>query len=62
MQTAIDKDMAVIHENGNAEYVENQSNSVEAEVVSEQEMKEVEMVENGNREEPQKDVQSDFFN
>lgn len=62
LQTAIDKDMAVIHENGNAEYVENQSNSVEAEVVSEQEMKEVEMVENGNREEPQKDVQSDFFN
>lgn len=61
LQTAIDKDMAVIHENGNAEYVENQSNSVEAEVVSEQEMKEVEMVENGNREEPQKDVQSDFF-
>lgn len=62
LQTAIDKDMAVVHENGNAEYVENQSNSVEAEVVSEQEMKEVEMVENGNREEPQKDVQSDFFN
>lgn len=62
LQTAIDKDMAVIHENGNAEYVENQSNSVEAEVVSEQEMKEVEMVENGNREEPQKNVQSDFFN
>ena len=62
LQTAIDKDMAVIHENGNAEYVENQSNSVEAELVSEQEMKEVEMVENGNREEPQKDVQSDFFN
>lgn len=62
LQTAVDKDMAVIHENGNAEYVENQSNSVEAEVVSEQEMKEVEMVENGNREEPQKDVQSDFFN
>ena len=62
LQTAIDKDMAVTHENGNAEYVENQSNSVEAEVVSEQEMKEVEMVENGNREEPQKDVQSDFFN
>ncbi|MCB5881046.1 recombinase RecT [Lachnospiraceae bacterium EP-SM-12S-S03] len=62
LQTAIDKDMAVIHENGNVEYVENQSNSVEAEVVSEQEMKEVEMVENGNREEPQKDVQSDFFN
>lgn len=61
LQTAIDKDMAVIHENGNAEYVENQSDSVEAEVVSEQEMKEVEMVENGNREEPQKDVQSDFF-
>ena len=61
LQTAIDKDMAIIHEDGHADYVENQSNAVESEVVSEQEMKEVEAVEGGNMEEPQKDVQADFF-
>ena len=45
LQTAVDKDMAVIHEDGSAEYVENEKE--EENVVSEQELHEV-------SEEPQK--------
>ena len=45
LQTAVDKDMAVIHEDGSAEYVENEQE--EENVVSEQELHEV-------SEEPQK--------
>ena len=39
LQTAIDKDMSVIHEDGTAEYVENEE--TEENVVAEQEMQEV---------------------
>lgn len=39
LQTAVDKDMAVIHEDGSAEYVENEQE--EADVVSDQELQEV---------------------
>ena len=39
LQTAVDKDMAVIHEDGSAEYVENEQE--EADVVSDQELNEV---------------------
>lgn len=39
LQTAVDKDMAVIHEDGSAEYVENEQE--EADVVSDQELHEV---------------------
>ena len=45
LQTAVDKDMAVIHEDGSAEYVENEQE--EENVVAEQELHEV-------SEEPQK--------
>lgn len=41
MQNAFDKDMAVIHEDGTAEYVDNSENSTE-EVVADQELNEVE--------------------
>lgn len=59
LQTAIDKDMAVIREEGTADYVENQSADAEPEVVSEQEFKEIE---NQSVEEVQNNVQADFFN
>ena len=39
LQTAIDKDMSVIHEDGTAEYVENEETAEN--VVAEQEMQEV---------------------
>ena len=39
LQTAVDKDMAVIHEDGSAEYVENEQE--EENVVAEQELNEV---------------------
>ena len=45
LQTAVDKDMAVIHEDGSAEYVENEQEDVN--VVADQELNEV-------LEEPQK--------
>lgn len=40
LQTAIDKDMAVLHEDGSVDYVENQVEP-EADVAAEQEYKEV---------------------
>lgn len=58
LQTAIDKDMAVIREEGTADYVENQSADAEPDVVSEQEFREVE---NQSVEETKNDVQADFF-
>ena len=44
LQTAIDKDMAVIHEDGAVDYVDTQtvSGSEESEVVADQELREVE--------------------
>ena len=39
LQTAVDKDMAVIHEDGSAEYVENEQE--EENVVADQELSEV---------------------
>lgn len=58
LQTAIDKDMAVIREEGTADYVENQSADAEPDVVSEQEFREAE---NQSVEETKNDVQADFF-
>ena len=44
LQTAIDKDMAVIHEDGAVDYVDTQtvSGSEESKVVADQELREVE--------------------
>lgn len=58
LQTAIDKDMAVIREEGTADYVEDQNADVEPDVVSEQEFREAE---NQSVEETKNDVQADFF-
>lgn len=58
LQTAIDKDMAVIREEGAADYVENQNVDKDSDVVSEQEFREVE---NQSMEETQNDVQANFF-
>lgn len=58
LQTAIDKDMAVIREEGTADYVEDQNADVEPDVVSEQEFRESE---NQSVEETKNDVQADFF-
>lgn len=58
LQTAIDKDMAVIREEGTADYVEDQNADVEPDVVSEQEFREEE---NQSVEETKNDVQADFF-
>lgn len=54
LQKAIDKDMAVINEDGTAEYVENVTDDT-AEVVSDQELQEV-------HPDPAADVESEFFN
>lgn len=58
LQTAIDKDMAVIREEGAADYVENQNEYKDSDIVSEQEFREVE---NQSVEELQNDVQTNFF-
>lgn len=61
LQTAVDKDMAVIHEDGSAEFVESEPESEDT-VVSDQELNEVsEDVPNSKKEE-NKDIESEFFN
>ena len=65
LQTALDKDMAVIQEDGSAEYVENESQEA-PEVVAEQEYAEVASSEAGNagvKEEPdgQQSLEEAFF-
>lgn len=52
LQTAVDKDMAVIHEDGSAEYVENEREE-ENNVVAEQELHEVSDSEESNQNEAQ---------
>lgn len=65
LQTALDKDMAIIQEDGSAEYVENEPQEA-PEVVSEQEYTEVASSEDGNtgvKEEPngQQSLEDAFF-
>lgn len=69
LQTAIDKDMAVIHEDGSSEYVENEEFTDE--VVADQNLQEVseersvgEAIEDKNTDvaETQENIQADFFN
>ena len=59
LQTAVDKDMAVIHEDGSAEFVENEPEAEDT-VVSDQELNEVPV------EQPEEmagsDVEDEFFN
>lgn len=64
LQTAIDKDMAVIHEDGTADYVDHQQETVEEDgnIVAEQEMKEVVSPEQKETEKKLTSVESDFFN
>ncbi len=64
LQTAIDKDMAVIQEDGTADYVDHQQETVEEDgnIVAEQEMKEVVSPEQKETEKELTSVESDFFN
>ena len=56
LQTAIDKDMAVIHEDGSADYVETEKQE-DGEIVSDQDMREA-----GKSEDQESDIESEFFN
>lgn len=66
LQKAIDKDMAVIQEDGSAEYVDN--GDLEENVVADQELKEVAPEENDSvaagtsKQEGTSDIESEFFN
>lgn len=66
LQKAIDKDMAVIQEDGSAEYVDN--DDLEENVVADQELKEVAPEENDSaaagtsKQEGTSDIESEFFN
>lgn len=60
LQTAVDKDMAVIHEDGTADFVENESE--EETVVSDQELNEVPADGQATDTEENKDIESEFFN
>ena len=66
LQKAIDKDMAVIQEDGSAEYVEN--GDLEENIVADQELKEVAPEENDSaaagtsKQEGTSDIESEFFN
>lgn len=64
LQTAIDKDMAIIREDGTADYVDHQQETVEEDrnIVAEQEMKEVISPEQKETEKELTSVESDFFN
>lgn len=65
LQTAIDKDMAVIQEDGSVEYVENDSAEYEENIVSDQEFQEVENIKKDEAIETDKQessVESNFFN
>ena len=59
LQTAIDKDMAVIHEDGTTEYVENET--IE-DVVSDREVKEVPQNNEAEESGGNTSVEDDFFN
>lgn len=59
LQTALDNDMAVIHEDGSAEYVENE---MQDNIVAEQEYQEVKQPENLARESEAPDIEEQFFN
>lgn len=61
MQNAFDKDMAVIHEDGTAEYVDNSENSTE-DVVADQELNEVESAVPDAEPARNKSVAEAFFN
>lgn len=62
LQKALDKDMAVIQEDGSADYVENNTTDVETnDVVADQDLQEVHI----DAEEEQgesSDIESEFFN
>lgn len=66
LQKAIDKDMAVIQEDGSAEYVDN--GDLEENIVADQELKEVAPEENDSaaagtsKQEDTSDIESEFFN
>ena len=64
LQTAIDKDMAIIRVDGTADYVDHQQETVEEDrnIVAEQEMKEVISPEQKETEKELTSVESDFFN
>lgn len=59
LQTALDNDMAVIHEDGSAEYVENETQD---NIVAEQEYQEVKQPESLVRESEAPDIEEQFFN
>ncbi len=59
LQTALDNDMAVIHEDGSAEYVENETQD---NIVAEQEYQEVKQPESLVRESGAPDIEEQFFN
>ena len=64
LQTAIDKDMAVIHDDGTAEYVENNQQPVD-DVVYDQELNEVETETSQNNasvNSEQMSIEEAFFN
>lgn len=63
LQTAIDKDMAIIREDGTADYVDYQQETAEEDrnIVAEQEMKEVISPEQKETEKELTSVESDFF-
>lgn len=63
LQTAIDKDMAIIREDGTADYVDHQQETTEEDrnIVAEQEMKEVISPEQKETEKELTSVESDFF-
>lgn len=63
LQTAIDKDMAIIREDGTADYVDHQQETAEEDrnIVAEQEMKEVISPEQKEAEKELTSVESDFF-
>ena len=56
LQTAVEKDMAVIHEDGSADYVETEKQE-DGDIVSDQDMREV-----GKSEDQESDIESEFFN
>lgn len=63
LQTAIDKDMAIIREDGTADYVDHQQETAKEDrnIVAEQEMKEVISPEQKETEKELTSVESDFF-
>lgn len=69
LQKAIDKDMAVIQEDGSADYVENAADEIDNDnVVAEQEIKEVQPEtkepepEKGSNQREASDIEAEFFN